>query len=314
MGILRASYDYTCGRRLEALASLEALSGVLARVGYVLGEMGMKIMRARLLFVLGSAARARVLLAEVETVARARRLENALRMAARSHGLDPLVLASSDEEPELASWPPGLRSHVLAWAALRAAKRGDLGRARPLLVDAQIACPTRGADWDRALVHLGTWLVARRDARPDDATLELDRARELAAQCGVDRDLLETIVARVSANSAGPADDGATGLVLDEATHVLRAGSHRISLASRPILRRLLYVLAERPATIVDKEGIARAVWGRGYNPLTDDTPIRVNVKRLRDLLAQSDLRVAYDDGGYRLDVPASFRFHRRSP
>jgi biotin operon repressor len=50
-------------------------------------------------------------------------------------------------------------------------------------------------------------------------------------------------------------------------------------------------------------------VWDTEYNPAQHDNPARVNVSRLRKVLAAYGLEVESQPDGYRLIAPADFLF-----
>ncbi len=105
---------------------------------------------------------------------------------------------------------------------------------------------------------------------------------------------------------AGP---GAT--VLDTRQHELRCGAEIVSLRSRPVLRRLLYTLAEDPGALVSKEVLVERTWSVAYDPLRHDTALWQNIHRLRRLLEPLSLGVEVDEDGYRLLAPTDFRQER---
>lgn len=82
-------------------------------------------------------------------------------------------------------------------------------------------------------------------------------------------------------------------------------GDLAIDLASRPVLRKLWLALCRSAGQRVSKDELAQQVWGRDYNPLSDDSPLWVNVGRLRKLLSELPIAIESDDGGYRLELPA---------
>jgi len=94
------------------------------------------------------------------------------------------------------------------------------------------------------------------------------------------------------------------GVTYDPHAHELRAGNRRTSLRARPVLRKLLQVLAMSGNQMVDREALTLAVWGRPYNPIVHDGVVRVNVSTLRKIVAPFGLRIDFDESGYRLIAP----------
>ena len=70
-----------------------------------------------------------------------------------------------------------------------------------------------------------------------------------------------------------------------------------------PRQRRLLAVLALRPATLVDTGEILEAVWPDGVLPANPKEALRTYISRLRVALGGAQMLVGRD-GGYRLDLP----------
>jgi len=114
---------------------------------------------------------------------------------------------------------------------------------------------------------------------------------------------------------AGVLDSGlgqGDGVVLDAGEHVLRFAGKSVSVAGRPIVRRLLYLLAKNANEEVSKEAIALGVWEREYDPRRHDNPIRVTVRRARELFEGTPLRISTEERGYRLVAPSGFVFKAR--
>jgi DNA-binding winged helix-turn-helix (wHTH) protein len=82
-----------------------------------------------------------------------------------------------------------------------------------------------------------------------------------------------------------------------------------VSLRRRSVLRKLLYALARRPGSVLGKDELAEAAWGRPYDPLRHDDALKANVLHLRRLLAASGLVIARGDPGYRLEATLRFVF-----
>jgi DNA-binding response OmpR family regulator len=97
--------------------------------------------------------------------------------------------------------------------------------------------------------------------------------------------------------------------LIDRRSHRIHFRRSALSLARRPVLRRLLYTLALRPNASVSKERLAQAIWDCDYHPLRHDNPLKVNVRELRRLLDRTELSVTFDGEGYKLLVPVGFVF-----
>lgn len=90
-------------------------------------------------------------------------------------------------------------------------------------------------------------------------------------------------------------------VLLDARTHDLAFGEQTVSLLKRPVLRRLLYCLARVNGAVVSKDDLARALWSRSHNPLSDDGPLKSNIANLRKLIEQAGMSIDFDEVGYRL-------------
>jgi DNA-binding winged helix-turn-helix (wHTH) protein len=106
---------------------------------------------------------------------------------------------------------------------------------------------------------------------------------------------------RASDGSRASAGDTALEIVFDSRASELRTATRVLSFKRRPIVRRLLRALAAHPGAVVSKEELAAVLWSRPYNPISDDNPIRVNVRALRKLLEDTGLSIEFQDTGYLL-------------
>ena len=208
-----------------------------------------------------------------------------------------LAMAVRDE-----AGPPSPSVRTRAFQAIAAALRGDdtaVDRALGRIADsATIPDEERpGYHVETALAHLALGLVARRAVTPGGWTA----ARTAAAPVLVaaDADLLDALLAVIDVEPGRIAPP----VVIDIARHEVVAGARVVSLATRPVLRRLLYALAERVGETLCKDDLTRAAWGQEYDPLRHDNPLFVNVSRLRQLLKDTGLALDADNdrGGYRL-------------
>jgi DNA-binding response OmpR family regulator len=96
----------------------------------------------------------------------------------------------------------------------------------------------------------------------------------------------------------------AAALSYDARHHELRGKGARVSLKTRPVLRRLFFALAAQANRLVDREELTLAVWNRPYHPQAHDAVLRVNVSTLRRLVAPFGLTIEFDETGYRLYAP----------
>lgn len=124
--------------------------------------------------------------------------------------------------------------------------------------------------------------VAARRARAllgDEVALDhIDRAVVSAAQ--------RRLGCRVQRLTAGPsAPEGASGWGLDERTQTVWLPGRAHSFAERPLLWRMLTVIA-RGGGAVDKDALVVGAWEqRDYHPLRDDARLHTAVRKLRQLI-----------------------------
>jgi hypothetical protein len=183
----------------------------------------------------------------------------------------------------------------------------------------------------RALQELWLRLVVRVDLGGTCALAPMVRAFAEQALSRRELDQLETLLARARRDEAGQparpperavnvmaqrvaeilevaADDRSIGnpaaLTYDTRHHELRGKGARVSLRTRPVLRRLFQALASRADRLVDRSELTVAVWNRPYHPLAHDAVLRVNVSTLRRLVAPFGLTIEFDETGYRLCAP----------
>ncbi len=296
---LRGLRGWEAGDRLGALEALRALTARSEEAGYVLGVLWTSIFAGRILHVLGRRMEARAMLSAVADRARALGapvLARAAHNAAHDDPVTRLAMAVRDE-----AGPPSPSVRTRAFQAIAAALRGDdTGVSRAL----GGAGGGAGGDEDRpgyhvelALAHLARGLVARRAGNAGAWTAA--RAAAEKALVSADTDLLDSLLAVIDVEPGRAAPP----VVIDTARHEVVAGARVLSLSTRPVLRKLLYALAERPAETLSKDDLTRAAWGQEYDPLRHDNPLFVNVSRLRQLLKDTGLSLDADNdrGGYRL-------------
>jgi hypothetical protein len=212
-------------------------------------------------------------------------------------------------------------ARALAWAALRAAARGQPRQMHVLLAELERAA--RGPDHalERALADLARATALALDGQADAADAALTEALRAAARAQVDpervmaavRELGDVVVVtgtggRRLASSAAlalPPD----AIVLDARRDELIVRGAPRSLRHYPVRRRMLYALARQLGSVLGKDALVAAVWGGPYDPLRHDDVIKANVLHLRRVLAGSGVAVVCGHPGYRLDVGESFVF-----
>lgn len=291
---LRGLRQWEAGDRLAALEALRALTARSEEAGYVLGVLWTSVFTGRILHVLGRRVEARALLASVADRARALGAPVLARAAHNAANDDPvtrLAMAVRDE-----AGPPSPSVRTRAFQAIAAALRGDdTGVTRALGDDPSEE--RHGYHVELALAHLARGLVARRAGNASAWTSARTAAARVLASA--DSDLLDALLAVIDVEPGRAAPP----VVIDTARHEVVAGARVLSLTTRPVLRKLLYALAERPAETLSKDDLTRAAWGQEYDPLRHDNPLFVNVSRLRQLLKDTGLSLDADNdrGGYRL-------------
>jgi hypothetical protein len=206
-----------------------------------------------------------------------------------------------------------------AWAALRAAMRGEFWQADLLLAEVERGAPGPGHALDRALVHLTRATMFALDGAAAAANAELICALHAAASERIDpgvvmeaiRELGDVIVVADtghrrlawSSSLALPAD----AVVLDTRSDELRLRDEVRSLRRYPERRRLLYVLARHPGRVHGTDALVEAVWGCAYDPLRHDDALEVDVLHLRRMLAGSGVAIVCGHPGYRLEAARPF-------
>ena len=145
--------------------------------------------------------------------------------------------------------------------------------------------------WAGAWLGRALWLVGRRR----QAALMLDQTAAQAAEHGA-----------VAIGRACERGRVRHRIAVDERRHVVACDGEEVSLARRPVLRRLFYTLWHERGREVTKEALAEAIWQRRYNPVSDDGVIWVNVARLRRLLARFGILVHAGNAAYSLVVAAA--------
>jgi hypothetical protein len=198
---------------------------------------------------------------------------------------------------------PSAASEPSSDAELRAAAQGKAGLAHALLEQDAALARSPGYALERAIATVVSGIAAARAGRDAEAREAYAAAEQQAAAEHVDADLLAALRAAVGVGAeAAPAL-----VVLDARTHELRGAGGVVSFKTRPVLRRLLYALAEQPDRTVAKETLVRRMWDCDYHPLRHDSPLWSNVHRLRRLVRDAGLCIEVDEAGYRLSSPPGF-------
>jgi tetratricopeptide (TPR) repeat protein len=322
LGYAHASVLYESGERLGALERLLSTYETCARSGCVLGRLVTGAWVVRALLLLGRRGEALERLALIEDEARARGLAGILAAVERTRRLDPMRQLA--EPPLLPA--PGRRNLLVrarSLLAVQAAAAGDPERARELLCGMDAIVATPGYALDRALAHVAD--AARARLAGSELAVEQALARATAEALPGAPDAFDPELPRALLDLLGRlrviggrgrrlavSDDAQVAgapVVIDARRHEIRAGGSVVSLSGRPIVRRLLYAIAESPGRALGKEALARAAWGREYSPLVHDNPLKSNMGHLRRLLCDTGVVVVADELGYRLELPPGALF-----
>ncbi|WP_224701594.1 helix-turn-helix domain-containing protein [Devosia aquimaris] len=123
------------------------------------------------------------------------------------------------------------------------------------------------------------------------AQWSLDEPAAVLHQSGTIRPILLDEVERVLASKA---------MVVDATSNTLRSGPNTLSLASRPILMGLAVALAEAWPGVAARESLLARVFGARHVDESHRTRLRVEIARLRKLVAPM-ARLSAAPHGYRL-------------
>jgi tetratricopeptide (TPR) repeat protein len=311
---VQALVSYERGQRHEAIEQWRAVHESMDRAGYRLATLWVECLMGRAMLELGWRTEALSLLRDAEARARAWGMVSMERMAARTQAHDPLA-ALDDGEIDERTMPksPARAVRWRSFAALRAAMAGKDTRARRLLeANAPLGVGIDHA-LDRAMANLAEAVFARRAGDAAAAAAAQQRAVSTAERGAVDGDLVATLDATmrgltvVSVPPAAPATGAAPPpsgeMIVDRRKHEIRTPAGRVSLRRSPMLRRLLYALADRAGEAVTREDLALKLWNATYHPLVHDNAILVNVSRLRAALVPVGVAVVWDESGYRLEL-----------
>lgn len=262
-----------------------------------------------------------IAMAQLGEYPRAREL---LRRAARAFGAHEALARArcivAEAEVALATRDFGGSARTLAGAAATLAAHGDFGNAmqarliavRRLLQLGRIAdAETALAAIDRralppplrAIAELASAEVALRALRTGPARVALDRARDAAERARIPALVAEVTDAFAALERPAARRTGADGdvplrladiealhasgaLVVDACRRELRAGDRRIPLARRPVLFELARALAEAWPRDAERNALIARVFRTRRPDETHRARLRVEIGRLRALVA----------------------------
>lgn len=189
------------------------------------------------------------------------------------------------------------------------AREGGVDQVRALIQETTADATGPGYAIERALCALA---ASRVDGASSGAMRE--RALRELVEEDVDSEVIASIFRTAQSEPiSGPVpaapDRGFDRAVVDGRRHELRSGATVISLKSRHVVRRILYVLAARPGRAHSKEEIASAIWSAAYRKFVHDNALKVNIRNLRTLLQGTPLSIEREEDGYSLSVPDGFAF-----
>jgi tetratricopeptide (TPR) repeat protein len=300
------------GERIAGVAALRRSVRLLDRGGFFAGRAWTRTALGRLLYQLGRRREAAAVLDE-------------LRALCAAHGTTaylPGIAAAEQDDPLHPAWlaprvpppPPAKRGEAIRHQ-IRAALRMASGAAgtRPGDEPPPLELP-EGADFalDRACLAIAHAVLARRRGQPRRAAQHLRRGVAEASAGGVDAELVPALhdaLARPLARAL-PGDE----LVIDLEHHEVTSAGRRLSLASRPVLRALLYAFAERPAHQLSHDEIAHVLWQGRYDPDRHASTLRSNVRRLRAVVRPLGVEIVHEADGYRLALPGGVRLTGARP
>ncbi|HEX5749401.1 MAG TPA: AAA family ATPase [Archangium sp.] len=304
------------GEREAALGELRVLENAFHRSGELLGELWARAWIGRELMLLGQCAEAERHLKETDALARERGILGMCAAVERSRREDPLVRLREERVEAPHPEKRGEVTRARALSALLSVAAGDTEAARAAIDS--VRATALGADYglDRAMVALAESLAARLAGHPEAERDASQRAEAEASAASVDPGLLErlrdvlAVTRRVTAPGRAmraevPRDDGP--VIVDARKHELRYPGHVIPLKQRPVLRKLLYTLANRPGDVLPKELLVEQTWNKSYEPPVHDNLLWVNVCRLRELVSGSGMTLEREESGYLLQVPERF-------
>ena len=301
--MIRATLLECHGAFDDALQLVAQVEATYRQAGLVLGTLWARLYRGRLLLFTGRVRAGRTCLEELARNAAAIGARLLVRLARDATRADPQHALALGGGPS--ARPGEVRRHDVI-AAIQAVIEGRLEIARGYVV----ALEVEGKLDPLSAALLGV-VRAALAAHGDRARL-YDEALTRAAAAGADPELIPAIAARVGQGPDGTGGD--VQIVIDTAHHEVRCEDRVIALSRRPSVRRLLYTLAADLGRAHDKESLTRGIWNASYRPSRHDGALWVNVKRLRELLQGTGLRVDSGDDGYRLRVDEGYVVRTTGP
>ncbi|HEX3764533.1 MAG TPA: AAA family ATPase [Kofleriaceae bacterium] len=296
LSALRATWFESRGDFAAALAEMALTERRWAHGGLAMGVHWARLHRGEFLLRVGRVREGHQLLDDVARDATAAGLGLIARQIDRARGADPRLGVRDDRTRPTR---PGEIRRDRVLAVLRAIGTGAIAVARGHLA-AITGDPALDAI-ELALVELARAALAR-DDDPAASDALLTRAAELAGRAQADPELIVDLDRWLCESRTGATRTIRT-IVVDRKEHAIRVGDDVVTLASRPILRRILYTLLATPGRSTTKASLAAALWSSEYHPERHDGALWTNLKRLRDLLQGSGLRVVTDSTGYSVVV-----------
>lgn len=175
------------------------------------------------------------------------------------------------------SMPPALAAMAALTAAALAVRALQVGQARAALARAQVAAECAG--------------IAALRREVDDARAALDRPAARSLQAGVERSLCLDDIPDLLASGA---------LVVDACRRGVRTGTQWQCLARRPVLFALLRALGEAWPGGVDRDALIARVFGIARPDDSLRVRLRVELGRLRALIA-AQARIEATPQGFRI-------------
>ncbi len=298
----RVEYLFCAGHLEQALLEAQRARGLAARGDYRIAAWSCSIWIGRCLHLLGRRREATTVLRQTRVAAATAGATTVVASVDRSQGYDAVVRVAGPVDL------PMPRTDPCAYVAL--IRRAAEGKT--------FTIPADVAGIPGALTFLARSTAALTRGSQTEASQQLTAATQTAIEAGADPDFVASIRDAIGTHRmltpegtklvAGQDDASVT---LDATSHLLVYPGGELSVARRPVVRKLLYALAGSAGEVVDKEALVQAAWGRQYNPLQDDNPLKVNIRNLRKLVEGSGLSIEFEGAGYRLIAHSGFVFAR---
>lgn len=275
----------------DALQMLTRVEAAYLQAGHVAGVLYARLYRGRLLLLTGRTRAGRACLDELIRTASESDARAIVRLAHDAARCDPLHAIAHGASPTAR---PGEARRNSVIAAIQAVSEGrtEIARGYVVALGSENVRDPLGA----ALLALVRAALAAGSERAQ----RYEQALTQAAAAGADPELIPAIAARIG---LGPHAAHEIAIVIDTVHHEVRCEDRVIVLSRRPSIRRLLYTLAAAPGRTHDKESLTRGIWNASYRPKRHDGALWVNIKRLREVLTGTGLRIDSTDDGYRLRV-----------